>query len=89
MTLPFTDSQLIARLHAAAEQLQVRASLDAEQADDLDVREYLQEFANSLDDAMADSLSPAKQALERNERLRNIDPKARREFMRIETESPE
>lgn len=89
MTFPITDAQLLARIREAATQLQVRASLDAERADDDDVSDYLQEFANSLEDLMADNLWPAEQALERNERLRDVDPKGRRCFMPVETESPE
>lgn len=83
-TFPVTDAQLIVRLRQAATELQVRASLDAERADDFDVRGYLDDFAKSLDDLMADCLNPAEQALEHNERLRNVDPKARREFMPVE-----
>ncbi len=84
MSAPLTDSGLIARAFASAAKLQVRTSLDAEQADDSEVADYLQEFANSLDDLMGDSLTRAEQALELNERLRNTDPKARRVNMPVE-----
>ena len=86
MTFPVTDAQLIARIRKAATELQVRASLDAERADG--IGDYLDDFARGLDDLMADSLTPAEGALERNERLRNVDPKARRVNMPVETESP-
>ena len=89
MSLPTSDTELISSLRAAATELQVRASLYAERADDMDVRDYLQEFANYLDDAISGSFTPAERALESNERLRDQDPKARREFMAVETESPE
>lgn len=88
MTLPTTDEQLIARVRKLAYELQVRASLDAARADDDDVTDYLQQFAGQMEDAMNDSLTPAEEALERNERLRNVDPKARRANMAVETESP-
>ncbi len=84
MTGPLSDTGLIVLLWDAAGELQTRASRDAEQADDLDVRHYLQQFADQLSDAMADSLWPAKTELERNDRLRDTDPKARREFMPVE-----
>ena len=89
MTFPMTDFQLVARIRETAAQLQVRASLGAERADDSDVSGYLDEFARGLSDLMADSLTPAEQALESNERLRNVDPKARRVNMRLETEIAE
>ncbi len=88
MSLPATDSQLIARIRQRATELQVRASLDAERADDSDVSEYLQEFANGIEDCMGDSLTPAEETLARNERERDVDPKARRVNMPVETESP-
>ncbi len=88
MSVTATDEQLIARARKAATELQVRTSLDAERAEDGDVQEYLQEFANGIEDAMGDSLTPAEETLARNERLRNTDPKARRVNMPVETESP-
>ncbi len=86
MTAPTTDAQLIARIRQRATELQVRASLDAGRAGE--IGDYLDDFARGLDDLMADCLTPAEQALERNERLRDVDPKARRVNMPVETESP-
>ncbi len=86
MTNPTTDAQLLARVRQAATELQVRASLDAGRAGE--IGDYLDEFAGGLDDLMADCLTPAEQALERNERLRDVDPQARRVNMPVETESP-
>ncbi len=80
------DAQLLARVRQAATELQVRASLDAGRASE--IGDYLDEFARGLDDLMADCLTPAEQTLERNERLRGVDPKARRVNMPVETESP-
>ncbi len=88
MTFPVTDFQLVARIRDAATQLQVRASLDAGRAADSDVSDMLEQFANQLDDLMADSLHLAEQALERIETERVHDPKARRVNMAVETESP-
>ncbi len=84
MTFPVTDFQLVARIREAATQLQVRASLDAGRADDSDVSDMLEQFANQLDDLMADSLHLAEQALKRIETEQERDPKARREFMPAE-----
>ena len=84
MTFPVTDTQLLARIRKAATKLRVRASLDSARADDGDVADYLNQFACALDDLMADSLTPAEEALERNDRLREIDPKGRREFLPAE-----
>ncbi len=88
MPLP-TQSELIARIRQAGEELRVRASLDSGRADDFDVRDCLDEFARGLDDLMADTLTPAEEARARNERLRDVDPKARRANMRVETEAAE
>ncbi len=82
-----TDAELIAAIRSDATELQVKASLYSERADDMDARYYLDEFARGLDDCMADSLTRAKQALERNERLREVDPKGRPEFMTVESEA--
>lgn len=87
MTLPTTDAELIAAIRNAGELLRVKASLYSARAADLDVRDYLDEFARGLDDCMADSLIPAQTALERNERLRDTDPKGRREFATVESEA--
>ncbi len=81
------DAQLLARIRQAAAELQIRASLDAGRAGE--IGDYLDEFARGLDDLMADCLTPAEQTLERNERLRHVDPKARRVNMPVESEAAE
>ncbi len=86
MSIPTTDAQLLAWVRQRATELQVRASLDAGRAGE--IGDYLDEFARGLDDLMADCLTPAEESLERNERLRDVDPQARRVNVPVETESP-
>ncbi len=87
MTFPTTDSELLARVRSAATELQTMTSLYSALANH--IGDYLDDFARGLDDLMADSLTPAEEALARNERLRDVDPKGRRAFMRVETEAAE
>ncbi len=84
MTAPLSDNDALMRLRFAAAELQVQASLASARADDDDLRDYLERFADTLGDAMSDCLWPAQLALERNDRLRDTDPKARRKFMPVE-----
>ena len=82
-----TDAELITAIRYAGEQLRLTASLYSARANDDDVTDYLDEFARGLDDLMADSLTPAKEALERNDRLRATDPKARPQYQTVESEA--
>lgn len=84
MTLSIADAELLASIRRDATTLQVRASLYSARANE--IGDYLEDFAGGLEDLMADALWPAEQELERSERARDIDPKARRMNIPLETE---
>lgn len=80
------DKALVARIRRGATTLRVRASLNSAKANT--IADYLQEFADGLEDLMADTLTPAEEELERNERERDVDTKGRAEFTHYKREAP-